>query len=148
MIRTATEEDIPRLCELAIEMHAESRFSKLSIDDGKVAHLFNYLINSDDGILIVAEEDGEIIGGFAGYVVEYYFSHDKLASDFALFVSASHRGGMAAVRLIKEYIRKAKELGAVVVQAGITTGVNVEATTKLYQRLGFVNNGVLFELES
>lgn len=147
MIRPATHDDIERLVELGEQMHAESRFAKLSFDHDKVRNLFAHLIESPDGLLIVADVDGLIIGGFAGYVVEHYFALTKVASDFGLFVAPEHRGGMTAPRLMRAYVEWAKEQGAVMVQAGITTGVHVNETARLYQKLGFKQAGLLFELE-
>lgn len=148
MIRPATHEDIPRLVELGEEMHKESRFACLPFDEDKVRRLFAHLIESPDGLMIVAEENGVVIGGFAGMVHEYYFSRAKLACDFALFVCHEYRGGMAAPRLMKAYIAWAKERGALMIQAGITTGVHVEQTSRLYEKLGFKNAGQLFEMEA
>jgi GNAT superfamily N-acetyltransferase len=146
MIRAATHDDIPRLAELGRQMHVESRFARLPLDDGKVRALFVELIESADGLLIVAENGGEVIGGFAGYVCEHYFARTLVAGDYALFIAPEHRGGMAAPRLLKAYVAWAKSRGAVMIQAGITTGVHVEATTQLYQRLGFQPAGALFEI--
>ena len=148
MIRPATHEDIPRLIELGEQMHVESRFASLPFDRDKVRGLFAHLIESPDGLLLVAEIDGVPIGGFAGYVVEHYFARTKVASDFGLFIEPASRGGMTAPRLLKAYIEWAKEQGAVMIQAGITTGVHVEQTTRLYEKLGFRNNGQIFELEN
>lgn len=147
MIRPATHDDIDRLVILGEEMHVESRFARLPLDVDKVKALFAHLIESPDGLLIVADKDGEVIGGFAGYVSEHYFARTKVAADFGLFISRQDRGGMTAARLLKAYATWAKERGAVMIQAGITTGVHVEESTRLYQALGFRQVGALFELE-
>lgn len=147
MIRPATHDDIDRLVILGEEMHADSHFARLPLDVDKVAALFAHLIESPDGLLIVAEKDSEVIGGFAGYVTEHYFARTKVASDFGLFISRHYRGGMTAARLMKAYATWAKERGAVMIQAGITTGVHVEESTRLYQAIGFRAVGTLFELE-
>lgn len=148
MIRPATHDDIDRLAELGEMMHAESRFARLPIDLHKVRALFAHLIESPDGLLIVSESDGVVIGGFAGYVVEHYFARTLVADDFALFVDPEYRGGMSAPRLLKAYVDWAKGKGAVMIHAGITTGVHVDETAKLYERLGFKLAGQLFEIEA
>lgn len=147
MIRPATHDDIDVLTDLGEQMHVESRFAKLPLDRAKVRALFAHLIESPDGLLVVAEKDGDVIGGFAGYIVEHYFARTKVASDFGLFISPDFRGGMSAPRLLKAYIDWAKENGAVMIQAGITTGVHVEESTRLYERLGFAPAGQLFEIK-
>lgn len=146
MIRPATHDDIDRLTELGEQMHVESRFADLPIDRSKVRALFAHLIESPDGLLIVSEKDGEVIGGFAGYVCEHYFARTTVAQDFGLFIAPEFRGGLSAPRLLKAYIDWAKEKGAAMIQAGITTGVHVEASTQLYLRMGFQPAGNLFEI--
>lgn len=147
MIRDAVQADIPTLLVLGERMHAESRYRHMPWSRAKVAELMDALIASEDGLLLVAERDGEIIGGMLASVAEHYFSPAKVASDFALFVSPDRRGGLAAMSLLRRYASWARERGAVLVQAGITTGINVEAATRLYEVAGFKPIGPLFELE-
>ena len=98
-------------------------------------------------MLLVAEIDGVPIVALPA-TWSSITARTKVASDFGLFIEPASRGGMTAPRLLKAYIEWAKEQGAVMIQAGITTGVHVEQTTRLYEKLGFRNNGQLFELEN
>jgi ribosomal protein S18 acetylase RimI-like enzyme len=145
MIRNATEDDVYALVTLAFAMHGESRFSVLSFDADKLTILFINLLASEDGCLFVAEKNGEIVGGFAGWVAEHYFSRDKIASDFGLFIKPEHRGGMTAPKLLRAFVAWAKSKGARMTQAGISTGVNIESSRKLYEAIGFHEVGSLFE---
>lgn len=147
MIRQATTGDIPRMLELGRVMHAESRYSVHAWNDAKVHALIVQLIESEDGLALVAEHDGEIVGGFIGYVGEHYFTDVLVASDYALFVGMSHRGAMAGKRLIGAYVEWAKSRGAAMIQIGITTGVAVDASSRLVESCGFRNVGNLFEME-
>lgn len=147
MIRLANPDDIERLAHLGELMHHESRFARMPYSTAKVRALLAMLIENPDGCLFVAERDGQVVGGFAGMISEHWFSEDQIASDLALFIAPDHRGGMTAARLLKAFTAWASERGAAMIQAGITTGVHVEASTRLYQTLGFVQVGVVFELE-
>lgn len=147
MIRDAVPADIPALLKLGERMHAESRYRDMPWSTAKVGALMDALIASDDGLLIVSDRDGEITGGMLASIDEHYFSSARVASDFALFVSPDRRGGIAAAALLRRYAAWARERGAVLIQAGITTGVNVEAATRLYRAIGFQPIGPLFELE-
>jgi GNAT superfamily N-acetyltransferase len=146
MIRPATTADIGALLLLAEAMHAESRYAPLPFDLAKVADLFGGLIGGA-GCLLVAERDGEIVGGLAGWCAEHFFTRAKIASDFGLFVPQNRRGGLVAARLLQAFAAWAQGQGAAMVQAGITTGVNVAATTRLYQGVGFVPVGTIFEYQ-
>lgn len=147
MIRPANYEDIPALVDLGAVMHQESRYRVLPYAPNKVFGLLANMIEKDTGLLIVAERNGQIVGGFMGLVVEHWFSNSLIATDFALFIHPDHRGGMTAARLLKAFVAWAKEQGAALITAGITTGVHTDATTRLYQSLGFEPAGIAFNME-
>lgn len=149
MIREATEADIHSLIALGEAMHRESRFGTVSWSTQKVGDLITWLISSDDGLVLVAERDGEIIGGFLGVVTEHYFSTDKMAQDFALFVSPGRRGGVAGAQLLARFIAWARSRGVMDewIQVGVTTGVDIEKTSRLCQAVGFQPAGYLFALK-
>jgi len=144
MIRTAHLNDLPVLVALGKSMHCESRYKKLRFDENKVAVFFENLINGG-GCVFVAEKNGEIIGGFAGYASEHYFSPDVVASDIALFILPEHRGGTTAFRLIKAFCAWAKFRGAAMTFIGTTTGVEPEKTAKLFELCDFAPAGGVFE---
>jgi GNAT superfamily N-acetyltransferase len=147
MIREARYDDIDALLALAKEMHAESpRYSLLRFSADKVAGVFRRLIDSPDGLLMVAENSGEIVGGMAAMVTPHWFSDDLVSSDIGLFMLPRHRGGMTAVRLMRSYIEWAKFKGALQIQAGISTGVQVEEAAALYRRMGLKQFSIGFEV--
>jgi GNAT superfamily N-acetyltransferase len=142
MIRPATEADLPRLIELGEAMHAESRFRDVAFNREKVERLLGNLMLGA-GCVMVAERDGEIIGGFAGGLTAYYFSDDLMATDLALFVSSDRRGGIAAVALVRSFIEWAHERGAREVLLGTNFG-NDSPANELYARIGLKQVGNLF----
>jgi GNAT superfamily N-acetyltransferase len=146
VIRIATHDDIPSLLELGRAMHAESRYAVHAWDDEKVAALIGALIATDDGLALVVEFDGVIVGGFLGSIDEHYFTRARVASDFAMFVSPDQRGGHFAVQLLEHYVAWARARGAAMIQVGVTTGVQEAATARLFNRCGFDPVGQLFEV--
>ena len=145
--RDATTADLPRLVELGRAMHAESpRFSKLRFSAPKLAEQLCGLIISPDGFLQVVERDGAIVGGLAGAISEHWCSPDKVAFDMALFINPDRRGGMAAAKLVDAFKTWAAENGAVHITLGISTGVMVEETARLYRAIGLKQFGYLFEV--
>lgn len=147
MIRPANLLDIPRMVQLGAAMHAESRFASLSWDADKVAELIAGLIDHRQGLALVAVREGQVIGGFLGACEAHFFSSDKFACDLALFVEPGKRGGVAAARLLKAFVTWAQKQGASMIQSGITTGVDLDKSTKLYQACGFAHVGNLFEYQ-
>lgn len=145
MLRLATIDDLESLILLVHDLHEESRFSELEFSVEKVASLMSGCILDDDKLLVVVEEYGTVIGGIAGYVAEALTSCELVGGDFGVFVSPSHRGGITAARLIKYFLHWAKSSGAKVSQLGISTGVQVEETGRLYEMMGGVRYGSLYE---
>lgn len=146
MIRPATLDDIPRLVELGQAMHAESpTFCRLRFDADKAAATIASTINSAAGFAFVAEHSGQVVGGMLALIAPHYFSPDLVACDLALFMAPEHRGGMAAVRLVNAYVRWAECHGAALVHLGVMTGVQVDKTEALLQRLGARRAGVVME---
>lgn len=151
MIRDATHRDIATLMTLGESMHGESpRFKQFKWEPLKVYDLYESLIGSPHGILLVAETvDQHIIGFMAGAVVEHFFSKAKFASDFALYVDPGYRGSPAAVRMIREFEKRARARGAVECTPGVSTQVDQSGRiVSLYRRLGYesIGNVMLKEL--
>lgn len=143
MIRVATISDMPRLLELGRAMLAESTATPFRYDMGKTADSLARIINGG-GVIFVSERDGVIVGGFAGGISEQWYSMDKVAFDYALFIEPGLRSGLTAIKLVKAFETWATEMGALEIRMGITTGVNVESTSRLYEYLGFQNIGPMF----
>lgn len=147
MIRPAEIEDIDRLVALGGLMHQESpRFSRMRYSPEKVQTMLYNMIGNQTGCALVAVKHDEIIGGILGVVYPHWFSEDLVAQDLALFVDPTKRGGIVAARLVRGFIDWAQQRKAKMIQLGITTGVHVEQTARLYSELGLSECGVLFEV--
>lgn len=145
MIRKATHADLPRLLELGAMMHAESRFRVLRWNADKMGGLLSDLIHGEHGCVLVSEKGGVIVGGFVGVLLPHWCSDDRVANDLALFVDPEHRGGTSAARLVRAFVKWARENGAAMVTAGVSTGIHAEQTGKLFEALGGVCVGGLYD---
>jgi GNAT superfamily N-acetyltransferase len=144
MIRPATEADILHIVELGRLLHQESdEYRGISYDEEKVAETMRGLMDGG-GVVFLYEQGGQIRGGLAGTIGEFWFSREKVAGDFSLFVDPEYRNGMIAIRLVLAFQSWSKLLGARRMNMGITTGINEEGTARLYQSLGMRRNGSLF----
>lgn len=142
MIRAATLQDLPRLVDLGRVMHSESRFACIEFVPAKLEATLRSVIAT--GGVFVAERDGVVIGGFAGVVVEYFFSTDRMACDLAIFVEPNKRGGFAAAALISAFKVWARRQGAKRIELGVSTGVHADKTGALFERLGLTREGALY----
>lgn len=146
MIRPATYADIPRIVALGHLLHDESSYRTLSFDPVKVSDFLASLI-AGAGVVFVAERNNEVIGGMAGGCGEHWFTQDLVAFDYSVFIEPGKRHGITASKLIRAFVEWAKLRGAKQVNVGITTNINVEATSRLYKYNGFQDGGVLFRME-
>lgn len=144
MIRPATLEDIETIVEIGKVMHQESSYRDLPYDCEKVGALMGGLIDGNYGVVFVAENGGEIIGGIAGGVTQFWFCDESHGFDYCFFVHPEHRGGSAAFRLLLAFELWCKRMGAKYMDIGITTGVNIDKTTRFYEKMGFVSSGCFF----
>lgn len=145
-IRKATLDDIEQMVELGTEMHLESEYVRYSFDPIKVAKTLTGVIEDKNGIAIVAERDGSILGGMIGYVTSHYFGNDLVASDLAVFVTSEERKGRLALKLIYSFIEQAKSLGANHISLANSTGVESDRIKALYERIGFKHVGYVFQM--
>lgn len=146
MIREATTDDIGVMLNLGAEMHAESRYTRFTWNDAKVHRLLETLIASDDGLALVAEREGRVVGGFLGAAFDHWCTDARQSSDFALFVLPEHRGGLIGLRLLRRYAAWARSRGVAddLIACGITTGVDLAASTRMFDLCGFQHSGNLF----
>jgi Acetyltransferase (GNAT) family len=145
-IRPATAEDLPALVFIGRMMRDESpRFREMDFDDDTLSATLRQVLDAPTGLLLVAERDGEIVGGVAAVLIPSWFGRDLTSCDLALFIRQDRRGGIAAVKLLERYASWAKARKAKPVLLGIMTGVNVEQTEKLCARLGWRRAGVVME---
>lgn len=146
MIRNATVDDVPALVDLGRLMHAESpRFSRMTFSATRLAQTLRGLIAADQFVMVAADGGGPLVGGMVAMVMPHWASDDLMATDLALFVAPGARGALLPARLLSRYISWARERGAVLIQAGLTTGVETETTARLYERMGLVRCGVIME---
>lgn len=138
IIREMTDDDVRQCIALGREMHRESVYRYLDFSEDKLWAIWEqHKAHPTMYCMRVAEKEGEIIGAFVGLRFEHFFGHDVCSSDLILYVTPEHRGGTAAPRLVKEYEKWAIANGVKEIQIGVSTGVTVDRTAVLFQKLGF-----------
>ncbi|WP_299962103.1 hypothetical protein [uncultured Roseobacter sp.] len=140
-LRDGVESDLPDLIQLAHEMLESSGFSRFKPNPHKISSLFEFLIDDEDALLIVAIDRDQLSGFFAAEIVPLLFSDELLAVDVAMFAS-SHSSKNLPIRKISEiYLKWAKHKGASRAIFSQSTGVNTERFSKIFDRLDFQRLG-------
>lgn len=147
IVREATMHDLNRLVELGRSMFGESKKKKYNFNDEKLKNVIHYLIKEPSGIVFVAVEKEEIIGGFVGNVIQHWYGDDTYSTDFALYITPEKRGGIMAMRMLKRYIAEAKKRNVDEICIGTTTGIETEMVERLYERMGFERDGSVFSMK-
>ncbi len=94
------------------EHHAESDWSEVEYDEGKVEKYVGSMTNDPNYFGIVALKDEERIGFMAGKMLEYNFSREKFARELELYVEPTKRNGMAGIFMMRKFMDWAKMNGA------------------------------------
>ena len=143
-IRPSYPDEFDRLSAILKYAHRESRFRRYDLDLDKCRQLFDQQFVDGSIICFFALLDEELIG-FGGFLVTpHFFGNDLVASDFMVYVAPNHRGSSAFYRMLKAYEKWAISLNVVEISLGISTGVRVAETSKLYERLGYKREAINF----
>ena len=136
-VRDATIDDTEILISLGTKMREESVVSYPPIDH-EYARKWVELAVATPGVFLVAiaEDDGEPIGMITAAAGPYCFSPEIRTASDLLFVLPEHRGGWAAVRLVRKFNQWSDSFGATAT-VSVATGVTTERTGKFFEIMGF-----------
>ncbi len=130
MIREAREADLSRLVEMGQRFLRESSYkAHLSDNPEQMRKLAREL--TDRNSVLVAEEDGQIIGMLGFLIYPHFLSGDLTVGEVFWWVEPQHRG--AGLKLLRETENRARLAGASHVQMIAPN----ERVAGLYKRLGY-----------
>lgn len=140
MIREATLFDIDALVDLA--RFFVPKVGAATLSEKRFRPEICKLIKSESAIVLIAEHEGDVVGGLVGQIGRVWYSDDLYATDLAFVVRAEY-SGLYAWLLAKKFIRWAKSDERVVeVTMQISSGMgDVERVGRLYESLGLANMG-------
>lgn len=135
MIRPMSLYDVVPVCEMLVDLRDESPEYSYGEEDWDYvpAQLKNMICDP----LFIGFIDDDYRGFMIGGCQQHWFSRRIDAYEQLLFVGQEYRGGLLAPRLVRRFERRARELGAIHVYAGASTGMNEERTIQLYERMGY-----------
>jgi GNAT superfamily N-acetyltransferase len=147
MLREATLDDLDQLLAIGRRMAEESpRFGRLQFDAERLAVTLRAAIESPYAFTWVCARGDRVVGCMFAVLTPHWFSPDLTSCDLALFMLPEHRGTLAPARLLNAYATWARGRGAKHILFGVMTGVHVEETVRLCERLGWRRAGVVMEI--
>ena len=131
--------DIPEFVRLAEMMHAEGHFSFVPFNARKLEKHVHGMVANGAGrhICLSVKQDGQIIGGYLGFVNDYFFGDGDYLGDKGMYVEPGKRGSMAAVMLQGAIMEWAKEKGVLEVLQGVQNGDDAEKADKFFRHAGY-----------
>jgi GNAT superfamily N-acetyltransferase len=133
-------DDVPVIVDLGRRMHEESSYRTMIYSPERVAETARLLIGH--GFAVVAENDGEVIGGMMGDVVTPWYTTERMGIDYALYIAPEHRNGLLAFKLVRRFEEWCERNDVRQIRPGVTTGSM--SAGKLYQALGYRQVGETF----
>lgn len=112
MIRHATLADVPVCLDMGRAFFAATGVTEFPFDDESGLATLRHLVESDDGALLVAEHEGELIGMAGALSYPHYMNHAaRAAQELFWWVAPEFRGCTAGVRLLQALEVWAKDKG-------------------------------------
>lgn len=138
MIRRMEGRDIPAILELGKRLHAAIG-DLPEIDEPGCKMLLARALCHKKQLVLVHERDGQIVGVLFGLIEEMWFSKALHATD-VIFYSTSAGGAF----MLRRFIRWAQSMGATEIDMSVSSGVDTQTTSRMFERAGFKNMGNIF----
>lgn len=135
-MKDITEEDVAEIVLMARAFHAESGVSARFSEERFLSTLQHCMLNG----FAMRTTNGFMLGA----VFPDFYTEELTASEICLYTTPNKRGGIQAARMVNTFKQWAKDTGAYKITAGVSAGINDHVAQGLYNRLGFVQNGVVF----
>lgn len=138
MIRLATTADIPRMLELCQQFHFQSPYKETPYSVSKTRSLLERVLKSDEGLILVAEREGVLIGLIGGLVAPIPFADVRVAQELAWWVDPKYRPSKDGIKLLEAYEYWAKNI-VKVNQISVANLMNeyAPALERMYTRRGY-----------
>lgn len=138
MIRPATPADVPEIARLGELFHAEAGWGDIAeYSQPDTEKTLTHLVNDENGILLVAERDGEIVGMCGGLAHPVYFNHGhKSGQELFWWMKPDLRDGTGK-DLLDAMEDQAKAIGCQSWAMIALDKVRPELMGRIYQRRGY-----------
>lgn len=150
-IREATHQDIPQIVEMAQQFYPASPYPAIYGDmpaeqaAGLVIVMLEGMASHGvaPGVMLVAEHEGRLVGMLCLHLDAATFTPEVIAGEIVWWMDPEHRGGITAVRLVREGEKAAQAKGATVSRMAVL-GSSPDEAGKMLQRLGYAPTETIF----
>lgn len=137
-LREAELRDIDDLLWMGRHFHKVSGYIEIEFDELSAKETLEKLIIQPQGILIVAENDGQLIGGIGALLYMLYFNSLHLAGqEFFWWLEPEYRGHSIGIEMLDEVEKQARQKGAKSFTMIALEELMPKALDKLYRKRGY-----------
>jgi predicted N-acetyltransferase YhbS len=135
VVRDAVEYDLPALVRFGKHFAKAAPYGGAADETAVVTQLRRCLA---DRLAFIAEVGGQVVGGIVGISTALWYAPQvRLASELAWWVEPQHRGGSAALRLLRAFEDRARSTGHQRCAMMMIVALGGDTLDKLYKRLGY-----------
>lgn len=147
MIREMTLSDVDFCAaELGRRMHGESGFRDFDYSVEKSRDHGRAFVLGDNRCGFVAEVDGALVGFLTGYVSEYFFGRDLIATEQLWYMLPEHRSSALGLGLLRAFEDWARGMGVREVGVALWTGNDPDRVGGILQKRGYRYMGGSYKL--
>lgn len=138
-IRPATEDDVDGIVAMSAKFYATTSYrSFANMDEETVADLVRTLIET--GVMLVAEDGGELIGMAGLFVAPFMFNKHKTgAYEVVWWVSPDSRGSGAGMGLLRAIDKACLDKGCAIIQM-VTLANSPPHARHAYESMGYTHS--------
>lgn len=134
IIRDAEDKDIDEIVSLIYKFCEESLGEyNLSFSTETLKSTTKNFIDNLIGLVI--EKDGQVVGMIGGVVSPSMFDSNQIVGQETVwYISKDYRGGSIGFRLMKEFEKRCKSMGATLVYMGHMNNLNADILKRFYEK--------------
>lgn len=102
MIRLANQSDVEVIFAFGKKFYETLSYG-IEIEEAKGKDFIRFVIDSSEGLAIVAEDHGTLIGCILGYCQDHPFASCKIASELIWWMEPEYRGRRDSTKLFDAY---------------------------------------------
>lgn len=138
-IRRGEPKDIPALLDFGRKFLEQTPWAKLGIDDESLISTFNMLMESKDGVLLVAEDESGLTGTVGAVKFPHYFNgNHQIAQELFWWVEPRARKagtGKVLFMAVENWARVNKVRSLMMISIQSVPGAS--AVDAMYEKLGY-----------
>lgn len=138
--------DLDSLVDLGIAITSETAYRDIRYDRERAREFVAmYLRENNTHKIFIHKQDGELQGALFGYVTDYIFSYNLMASEELFYIYPQFRNSRIAVKLIRAFETWAKTKSVIEICFSVSTLDQADRIGKFYERMNYVKVGGVYK---